>query len=520
MGTKIIYKRSALGARVRSPLGAFIGRSASYIEIFTWPIIIFAGETYTLTGELFGATQGAGTVQVANTPAFDDVVVTQTVSAWDDDSITFDYDGTGLPDDGLLWIRVTNNSAQSDTVVTQAGSISSIVALGSASWGETGYFCGLAGWYCGASFGFDSDLVTAGYRDSNELVDFWSDTPGFYLIGATSAKTVEYGYRTGVYSGTLGESVSWCGGAEGDATFHLEASLYILYDDGLAPLDPCMGTHGWTSGETVYLVPKYPASVQIVTPADNSTYLYGQDVDFTGAAYAQEGDISASIEWYRLVGSTWTLFDTGSAATLAAATESFNVLALIENAHGQRRRTAMYTINIELLTLEDMFPYVGNESGGQRVTIYGTGFSATTEVFFDGVLATAITLISSTIMQVIAPAGTGTIEISAEDTPQSFTLADPLFAYGTDDNLSITTITPDTDVAAGGAAITIAGTGFTADCSVYIGGELADSISFVSSTEITCNAPASPGGAIVTDLMVLDEVTGAGDIVIGGFTYT
>lgn len=85
---------------------------------------------------------------------------------------------------------------------------------------------------------------------------------------------------------------------------------------------------------------------------------------------------------------------------------------------------------------------------------------------------------------------------------------------------TITRIVPNTGGIAGGTFTTITGTNFTSDCTVSIGGAAATSVTFVSSTTVTCVTP--PGALGIADVRVTNGDAG-GDLSVtlaGGFTYT
>jgi hypothetical protein len=81
---------------------------------------------------------------------------------------------------------------------------------------------------------------------------------------------------------------------------------------------------------------------------------------------------------------------------------------------------------------------------------------------------------------------------------------------------TIDTISPATGLAAGGAAVTVTGTGFSQDALVKFGGTNATSVVVVNPTKITCVTPAKT--AATYDVTV---VTASGTATkTGGFTYS
>src|SRR5215475_2910806 len=81
---------------------------------------------------------------------------------------------------------------------------------------------------------------------------------------------------------------------------------------------------------------------------------------------------------------------------------------------------------------------------------------------------------------------------------------------------TVTSVTPNTGLAAGGTAVTIAGTNFTGATSATFGGTAATSFSVVNSTTITCTTPVHAVGAVA---VVVVQPTGNGTLA-SGFTYT
>ncbi len=525
MGTRTVYIRSPLGARQRSPLGMFLGNVVQFMEIITVPLFMLDGETYTVTGDLFGAVQGAGTLEVMDAPDGSGVVVDQTtIVSWADDEIVFTYDATGLPDDGLLWIRVTTDTAETDTAPTQAGQILDPISFSATSWGQAEYFCDLSGIYCTFTFS-PTNVETVGYSNDvaiNMQFRFFLNSPGFYLIGETSGNVVEFGPVQSIVDESLGAYGHWCNPPDGLIAFSAGDTLRILYEEG-----SCTGTHGWSTGETVYCIPKYPASIQILSPLPEDAFAQGDDVVFTGAAFAQEGDISESIEWYLMDGSTTetTLYDTGSTTTFSAVAEGFLVVARVTNQDGQTRFVPGYfSVNVQVVEVGDIFPLVANEDGGQVLHIYGSMFTVDTEVEIDGTPATGVTFYSSSHISCIVPAGTGTVDVIAINDIYASEPSVQL-TYGTDENISVTSVDVASGSTAGGTAVEVTGTGFTADCTVYFGHwesgyEQAVSVTFVSDTAIECETPEWFEGAGDVDIIVLDEVTNAGGILVDGFEYT
>ena len=155
-------------------------------------------------------------------------------------------------------------------------------------------------------------------------------------------------------------------------------------------------------------------------------------------------------------------------------------------------------------TVTSVTPATGPLTGGNTVTIAGTGFTGATSVTFGGVAATSFSVVSNTAITAVVPSNTtaGAVSVivtngtgsNAANTLYSYLVATPA--------PTVTSVTPATGLPTGGNTVTIAGTGFTGATSVTFGGVAATSFSVVSNTAITAVVPSSastgPVSVIVT----------------------
>jgi len=529
LGNRTIFHRSSLGARVRSPLGAFQCHTVQFLEILTVPVFILEGDTHEVTGEMFGAAQGTGSLLVCNTADGGDIANAQTIVSWADTAIEFTFDdATGLPTDGIVWIKVINDDAATDSAPT---AISAIISTVNVANRQTGNFAGIAtalcgyssSWNCSALMSsFGVELTSFGYAGHTY---FFQNTPGFYLIGATSAKIVEYGYRDHIYNtATSGYEdtasfctpeglVSWSGSTSSGSG----AKFSIWYEELASGGDVCAGTHGWTQDEDVYLAPKYPVSIQISAPADDAYIAENaQPETFTAYAYAAEGDIDATVEW---ASSADGSLGTGASVTPTLTLGVHTITASVTNAHGQYRHNQI-TVTVQALSITSIDPISGVEAGGTAIAVVGTGFTASTTVEFGGVEATSVVCVDSQNITCNTPAGTGAVDVGVFDGADSDSLVDGYIFS----DLSVASIAPDNGTSAGGTSVTVTGAGFTSDCIVIfindaeVFEEVATNIVFVNDTTITCDTPAGP--VVFVDVVVFDTVTLQAATLVSGFEYT
>jgi hypothetical protein len=157
---------------------------------------------------------------------------------------------------------------------------------------------------------------------------------------------------------------------------------------------------------------------------------------------------------------------------------------------------ATFTINAVTPTITALNPSSG--AAGTSVAITGTNFTGATAVNFGGTPATSFTVSSATSIAAVAPAGTGTANVTViTPTGTSVIVAADQFAY-TSAVPTLTGISPATGPSAGGTSVTITGTNFTGATAVNFGSTPATNVTVVSATSITAVSPAGTGTVDVT----------------------
>ncbi|WP_406275660.1 IPT/TIG domain-containing protein [Nocardia sp. NBC_00881] len=165
-------------------------------------------------------------------------------------------------------------------------------------------------------------------------------------------------------------------------------------------------------------------------------------------------------------------------------------------------------IYVVIPTITSISPTAGPPSGGNTVTITGTGFTGPLTVRF-GTTATIFTINSPTQITAIAPPGTGTVQVTV--TGSGGTSNGVAYTYAAVP--SLTSVTPSSGPAAGGTTVILTGTGLATASAVNFGGTPATSFIVNSDTQITAVAPAGTGTVQVT-------VTTAGGTTNGvAYTY-
>ena len=148
-------------------------------------------------------------------------------------------------------------------------------------------------------------------------------------------------------------------------------------------------------------------------------------------------------------------------------------------------------------TVSSVTPSSGPTAGGTAVTIKGTGFTSGATVTIGG-KASAVTVHSAGEITATTAAGTaGGDEVVVSD-GNGTSSSGPTYTYVTPPRPTVSSVTPSTGTTAGGTAVVIKGTGFTAGATVTIGSK-ATAVTVRSASEITAKTVATAAGG--------DEVT-------------
>jgi alpha-tubulin suppressor-like RCC1 family protein len=140
-------------------------------------------------------------------------------------------------------------------------------------------------------------------------------------------------------------------------------------------------------------------------------------------------------------------------------------------------------------------PSSGASSGGTSVTITGTNLAGATAVKFATKAAVSFAVDSSSSITAVAPAGTGTVNVTVT-TPAGVSplRSSDRFAYLPAPVVS--KISPNVGPAHGGTIVTITGSGFTGASSVSFGTGVANTFTVTSDTSIAAVAPAGAPGLV------------------------
>jgi acyl-homoserine-lactone acylase len=158
-------------------------------------------------------------------------------------------------------------------------------------------------------------------------------------------------------------------------------------------------------------------------------------------------------------------------------------------------------------------PNGGPAAGGTSVTIGGEGFNEVSSVSFGATPAAEFTVNSAKSITAVAPAGTGTVDVTVT-TPEGTSASVPgdQFTYTPPPPApSIKKVAPRVGSSAGGTSVEITGANFTEVSGVEFGGESAASYTVNSPTSITAVSPSATPGRVdltVTNPGGTSQITG------------
>ena len=161
-------------------------------------------------------------------------------------------------------------------------------------------------------------------------------------------------------------------------------------------------------------------------------------------------------------------------------------------------------------------PNSGPNGGGTAVVITGTGFQSGATVAIGGVNASAVSVISGGQIQATTPThASGVVDVAVKN-PRGGGSATLTRGYAYT-GLSVTSVSPSSGTASGGTTVTITGSSFQSGAGVRFGGVSAQSVVFLSSTQLQAVTPAHATGAVDVQVTNLD---GSNGTLTGGYTYT
>ena len=222
----------------------------------------------------------------------------------------------------------------------------------------------------------------------------------------------------------------------------------------------------------------------VALSADGSTALIGGNAD----------DENVGAAWvFTRFGSTWTQqgekFTRGDSFGLTVALSSDAQTAFIATPSG-----AWAFVNTSPI-VTNVDPQFGLPAGGTSVTISGRNFTGATAVKFGSTDAASFEVNSENAITAIAPAGTGTVDVTVT-TPEGTSTSSTADQFIYSAVPTLTKVSPGKGPATGDTTVTITGSNFIGATAVLFGSNDATSFTVNSATKITAVSPAEPAGKV------------------------
>ena len=349
--------------------------------------------------------------------------------------------------------------------------------------------------YPAAQTAGDLNIVVVGWNDTTATVQSVKDSAGnnySLAIGPTSGT----GLRQSIYY-----AASIVGGSNTvTVTFSQAASfpdVRILEYKGVTTLDVTAGASGSSAS----------ANSGAATTTVASELIFGADTVATLTKAAGSGFTSRII----------TSPNGDIAEDKVVTTAGSNSAAATLSASGPwvMQMVTFSAVSGPTPTVASVSPNTGSTAGGTAVTITGTNFAAGATVTFGSAAATSVVVVSSTSITATTPAGSaGAATVTVTNPGGGSGNLASAFTYIAPPTVS--SVTPNNGLAAGGTAVTITGTNFAAGATVTFGGTAATNVVVVSSTSITATTPAGSAGAVTVTVTNSNELSGS---LASAFTY-
>jgi large repetitive protein len=310
-----------------------------------------------------------------------------------------------------------------------------------------------------------------------------SVTPGSGAAGGGSLVTIN---GSGF---TAASTVKFGTAAASNVNFVTATQLTATAPAGAGLVDIVVTTSGEASATSSNDQFSYLPSVTGISPTSGSA-AGGSVVTINGTGFT-----STSTVKFGTTAATNVTFVSATQIT-ATAPEGVGTVDLTVTTDGEISATSSSDQFAYVPTVTSVSPASVPVNGGTLVTINGSGFSADSTVTFGANAAANVTYISPTQLTVIAPAGSGTVDVTVTTAGET-SVTNPStdqFSYLP----TVTSISPTSGPASGGTMVTIDGTGFTAASTVEFGTAAAMNVNFVSATQITATAPAGAGLVDIT----------------------
>jgi hypothetical protein len=170
--------------------------------------------------------------------------------------------------------------------------------------------------------------------------------------------------------------------------------------------------------------------------------------------------------------------------------EEFSNKDFVANTNGCIQRAAAVKPKVTLVS-----PNHGPASGGNHVTLTGTGFPGASSVHF-GAKSASFTVLDASHIDAKVPSGLAVVDVTVSTSAGTSTkVAADHYTYPTP-RPTVGKLSPTKGTHAGGTKVTITGTGFIPGATVHFGKKAGNKVTVVSTTKITVRTPKHAKGKV------------------------
>jgi len=269
---------------------------------------------------------------------------------------------------------------------------------------------------------------------------------------------------------------------------------------------------------TVNQVTNPAPAITSINPTSGST-TGGTTVTITGTNFLT----GASVKFGSVFSSNVTVTSSTSITAVTPAASSAGAVAVtVSNPDGQSATFNSFTYTPAGPSVTSVTPNNGPTTGGTSITIAGTLFQSGATVTIGGISLRSVVFVNANTITAVTPLGPANEQATQ---PQDVVVHNPdgttaILTKGftwTIPTLSVSLISPNSGLPAGGGEVIINGAGFTTAfaTSVTFGGVAATNVSVLDAVTIRATTPAHAAGTV--DVAV--KVGGNTATVTGGFIY-
>ena len=262
-----------------------------------------------------------------------------------------------------------------------------------------------------------------------------------------------------------------------------------------------------------------PAGKSPAVPADKFTAIGPVITSLSPTSGLEAGGTSVTITGSGFTGATKVVFGTVVQKTLTVVNDTTITVASPAQAPGTVALRVTTPDGTSALVAADQFTYLGPsitgispasgpKTGATSVTITGSGFTGATKVAFGTVAATSFTVVNDTTITATSPVespATVNIKVTTPDGVSPSVAADQFTYLGP----VVTAISPTSGPIAGGATVTVTGSGFTGATKVAFGTLAGQNLDVVNDHTILVTSPAEGPGTVAIRVTTPDGQSAA-----------